>query len=370
MIARPVHSGYLVAAMLLAARSLLLLALTFSAMLAVDYSSATPRFCGAEGGCGAVQQSGYAHVLGVSLPVWGLIGLGAFLLLTLSTWRPAVLLARAAGAFAVAAGAGLLGLQVFVLHAVCPFCVVVDVSSAVAGVLVLVSGGASASPPRLRPWAFGLLGALAIAAPLVYPKVAAPSRLPPGIEALQVPGKLTVVEFADFECPFCRHLHPRLSAAVDAQPPGSVAVVRLNVPLPFHPMARGAALAHLCAEAQDEGEAMADRLFRMPSMTPARIREAAVELGLDMEAYDACLTDDATATRLEEEMALFRATGSRGLPMTYIGDQVLPGAQPDEEIARLFDEARRHRGIPTPVFVGVVALLAVVLVVLGRRRPS
>src|SRR5215471_1852339 len=78
------------------------------------------------------------------------------------------------------------------------------------------------------------------------------------------PGQATVVEYVDFECPFCRRLDAVLGPLV-AKHPGRVRVVRKHVPLTkIHPHAESAARASVCAEAQGQGDAMADALFRAP----------------------------------------------------------------------------------------------------------
>src|SRR5215471_12266119 len=101
---------------------------------------------------------------------------------------------------------------------------------------------------------------------LVFALGCGPSLPPPiAAEMQKTPrGQATVVEYVDFECPFCRRLDDVL-APVLAKYPGRVRVVRKHVPLTkIHPHAEAAARASVCAEAQGQGDAMADALFRAP----------------------------------------------------------------------------------------------------------
>src|SRR6185436_13656384 len=77
-----------------------------------------------------------------------------------------------------------------------------------------------ADPLGGRAW--GALLVLAIGAPLLWPLVKPAPPVPAVILAEYVPEKINVVEFADFECPYCRKLHPVLKQVIDSYPPGRV----------------------------------------------------------------------------------------------------------------------------------------------------
>ena len=106
---------------------------------------------------------------------------------------------------------------------------------------------------------------------------------------------VTIVEFVDFECPFCRRLAPELAAAVD-HATTNVAVIRKMVPLGMHPHARTAALAWCCADAQGKGDAMAKALFDAPpdELTPEGCERIAAQVGCDLDRYREALADPAT----------------------------------------------------------------------------
>ena len=364
------------------ARILLLVAMAATGMLVIDYTAPMPTYCDGGGGCAAVRASGLGYLGGVPLPIPGLIALASLFLLSLSEKLWARRLTLAGALVGALMATGLIGLQVLVIGHLCHLCMVVDASTILAACLLLVAH----RPPRsgggrrgLRTWAWVSLGVLAVAAATLWPIARGLPPLPAEIAALHVEGKLNVIEFADFECPFCRRLHPRLKRAIEAQPEGSVHLVRLNVPLPFHTRARGAALAQLCAYAQGQGDAMAHHLFGWDdtvdlgrstrrSIAPDANRAAAQALGLDLAAYDACIVDEATDARLEEQIGVFEAIGGGGLPTTFIGEHVMVGAMGEERLAELFANPSAGRGVPAEAYLLLLALLIGGVVRVGRVR--
>lgn len=360
-----------------------LTALTASAALYVDYATLNPAFCtAADSGCGAVRHSGFGYLplggVGVPVPALGLVGFAslfaASLFGALALRRRLVL---ALGVVGGAAGVGLFLLQALVIGRFCEICLVADGAAVVAASAAVLFHRASAreaavEAPALARWAWLTLGALAIAAPLLWPRVRPRPPVPPGIAAYYQPGKINVVEFADFGCPFCRMLHPRLNKLVAAYP-GKVNFVRLNLPLPQHPGARDAARAYLCAEAQQRGDQLADRLFEADELGPAANRRLAVELGLDADAFDRCVAAPATDATIDRQTQLLRAAGFQGLPTTYVGATQIIGAQPDEVFRKAFDEAERGesaRGVPGAVYVLLALLAALGVAAAGRRKPA
>ena len=140
-----------------------------------------------------------------------------------------------------------------------------------------------------------------------------------------MPGHVTIVEFVDFECPFCRKLAPKLDAAIDqarqAQVP--VRVVRKMVPLDQHKHAKAAALAWCCADAQGRGDAMAQELFAAApdALTPEGCEQLAVKVGCDRDRYRATLADPQLSERIEGDIADAKAANVRGFLTVFIGTQ-------------------------------------------------
>jgi predicted DsbA family dithiol-disulfide isomerase len=224
----------------------------------------------------------------------------------------------------------------------------------------------------LHGWTWWGLGALALAAPLGWPSLKSAPPVPSGVLAFYRPGKLNVVEFADFQCPACRRFAGILKEAL--APYGDrVHFVRLNKPLLMHQYARDAAHAAVCAEAQHKAEPMADALFATEDLSPAGIDKVAASVGLDLAAFERCVLDPATAARVEREASLLVPPELEGLPTTYIGGKRLLGVQSPEVVTDALERAARGEGttgISGYVYLPMVALLSALVLRFGwRRRP-
>jgi len=349
------------------------LALAVSAALMVDYIGSTPTFCGPGSGCALVRGSGYGYInlFGQTLPMplFGMLGfallLGIALTRSLSRWAPA--LAILAGVL----GLGLLGLQWLTIGHFCSLCVSVDtlsVVAAVCGILQWRGEGDANEEFALRWGAWPALASLALFAPLAWPQLRPAAPVPAGVRALYVPGKINVVEFADYECPYCRRLHPELKAIIDSYP-GKVNFKRLNLPLPSHEFAHGAALAQVCAREQGKGDEMADRLFSAEDLQPASNRALAKALGVELTAYDRCVSSEATAKTIEAESKILLDDGLQGLPTTYVGAKTILGAQREEVFRDAFDRAASgegERGVPGFVYWPLMLVIAAASIWVGR----
>lgn len=164
---------------------------------------------------------------------------------------------------------------------------------------------------------------------------------------------VTVVEYSDFECPFCKSFHPTLKQLV-AQSQGKVKWVYRHLPLEaLHPVkARQEAVAAECAAELGGHEAFwkfADRFFEL---TPSHNRTAletvlpqiAREIGLDQARWTACLADGRHDSHVAQDVREATAGGARGTPWTLVvspGGKVYPlsGAQPYAAVRQLVDLA-------------------------------
>src|SRR4029078_2997261 len=201
------------------------LALLASAALYVHYlDPADSDFCGLRSGCEAARRSGFSYFGSpyISLPLFSMLAQIALLSLSLRRGRDRAQRLGTGGAAALwalpeltlfaAAGLGgalavaLIAYQGLVLGAFCWLCMVTDGS--VIGAALCALGWASAVRDQeqlplspLRPGAWFGCAAVLVAAPMLWNGVRPETPVPPGIRALYTPGKINVVEFADFECP-------------------------------------------------------------------------------------------------------------------------------------------------------------------------
>ncbi|MEJ2482667.1 MAG: thioredoxin domain-containing protein [Gemmatimonadota bacterium] len=156
---------------------------------------------------------------------------------------------------------------------------------------------------------------------------------------------VTIVEFSDFECPFCLRIHPTLKQVMDEYD-GRVRLVFRQFPLNnIHPHAQKAAEASLCADAQGKFWEMHDAMFENPrELAVEDLKTRATEIGLDRQEFEACLDSGKFSDEVLADLDAGRALGVTGTPALYINGRFLSGAQPYEVISRVIEDELRRGG--------------------------
>lgn len=154
---------------------------------------------------------------------------------------------------------------------------------------------------------------------------------------------VTIVEYADYECPFCARVEPTLRALVD-EFAGDLRVVYRDYPLPFHQNARKAAtLVHQARVLHgDEGFwAAHDRLYELGGrLGETQLFEAAASVGVPRALFERALSRDSHRVILEGHIASAARFGVQGTPSFFINGRFLSGARPIEEFRRYVDARR------------------------------
>ncbi len=151
---------------------------------------------------------------------------------------------------------------------------------------------------------------------------------------------VTIVEFSDFQCPFCGQFAQTLEELIKAYP-DDVRLVFKQFPLPMHPDAEIGARAAIAAKAQDRFWAMHDTLFaQRHAMDEDDVVEHAAALGLDTAAFSALLADPATAARVKADIAFGQARGVRGTPAFFVNGRGFSGALPPDKLQAILAEER------------------------------
>jgi predicted DsbA family dithiol-disulfide isomerase/uncharacterized membrane protein len=351
----------------------ILVAVAVSAALLIDYYQPLPAFCDVGSGCYKVRASGFGSILRVPVPLIGLIAFTSLMAISLVKNDAARQLTRVLAWIGGLFGAGLLAFQGFYLHVFCKLCVAVDLSAIVAAVAaIFVSPSADDAPASSPRWLWPVATAFAMVAPGAWAQFQPSPPVPPEIANLWMPGKLNVVEFADFQCPYCRELHPSMSQLLHEYA-DQVHFVRLNVPLASHPNARNAAKAYCCADEEGKSEQMADALFQSPDLSPEACERIAVSLGLSPATFRACVASPATSARIDQEYQLARSAGLAGLPTVWIGDKGYVGLQSIATLRAAFAEAAHGKPtrLPTAVlWAGFATVLAVFGAIAMRVRAT
>ncbi len=130
--------------------------------------------------------------------------------------------------------------------------------------------------------------------------------------------KIQIVEFSDFQCPFCSRVTKPLNDVQKHYGDDAVVVFK-HFPLSFHKEAKPAAIASLCADKEGKFWELHDVLFaNMKALKPDNLKEYAKKVGLDAAKFDACMADPAMKKQVESDMAEGRAAGVRGTPTIFI----------------------------------------------------
>lgn len=146
--------------------------------------------------------------------------------------------------------------------------------------------------------------------------------------------KVTIVEFSDFECPYCARATPGIEQVLAAYP-DDVKVYFLHYPLSFHQKALPAAIASECAHKQGKFWEMHDELFAAQhSLNDEHFKQAAKNKGLDLVAFDSCMQDPAMAAIVKKDMEQGDAAGVQGTPSFYINGVRFEQGVPTVEAVR------------------------------------
>jgi protein-disulfide isomerase len=131
---------------------------------------------------------------------------------------------------------------------------------------------------------------------------------------------VTMVEFTDYLCPYCRRFQGNTFAALKKNfiDTGKVRFVSRNFPLSIHPDARNAAHAVICAGEQNRYWEMRDALFQYSDLGAAKLAGYAANIGLDARKFQNCMQADASA-RIDSDLREANAIGISATPSFVIG---------------------------------------------------
>lgn len=155
---------------------------------------------------------------------------------------------------------------------------------------------------------------------------------------------LTLVEFSDFQCPYCARLSPVIDSLVKAYP-RDVRVVFKHFPLSFHAQARGAAAAAIAAGKQGKFFEFRSRVMpNFRSLDDSLYLAVAKDLKLDMNRFrkDMVLTDEVNAL-LDEDIALGRELGVEGTPTVFLNGRLAQDRSFDYFAAQVAEAKKKKR---------------------------
>lgn len=155
---------------------------------------------------------------------------------------------------------------------------------------------------------------------------------------------VTIVEFSDFECPFCRRVTPTLEK-IREQYPERVKIAFKHLPLSMHRRARPAHLASEAAHRQGRFWEMHDKIFANPrDLSEEAYVRYAEEIGLDVERFKADMASEDVADAVDADLRVASSLGVTGTPGFFVNGRFLRGAQPYESFKRLIDDELAEQG--------------------------
>ncbi len=187
----------------------------------------------------------------------------------------------------------------------------------------------------------------AISAP-VAPTPPSPAPVPSAARKIEIPAdspakgpktaKVTIVEWSDFQCPFCSKAIPTLKQ-IDQTYPKDVRVVFRHQPLPFHNNAKLAAEASMAAHEQGKFWPYHDKLFaNQQALDRASLEKYASEVGLKVDKFKAALDSGKFRSKVEADSSAGTSVGANGTPTFFINGRQLVGAQPFPSFKTVIDE--------------------------------
>lgn len=150
---------------------------------------------------------------------------------------------------------------------------------------------------------------------------------------------VTIVEFSDFECPFCGGLFPTLRR-VEETYKDKIRIVYRQFPLNnLHPHAQKAAEASLCANEQNKFWQLHDAMFTdQQNLTVEDLKSKAATLSLNATTFASCLDSGKYATNIRDSIAEGSKLGVDGTPALFINGRYLGGNQPYDVIAKIIED--------------------------------
>ena len=151
---------------------------------------------------------------------------------------------------------------------------------------------------------------------------------------------IVIVEFSDFECPFCTKWHNEVYLPLLEEYPDQIKLVYRNFPLTsLHANAYLSAEAAMCAGDQDAYWAYHEKLFESElGLREAALYEYADQLQLDTGSFENCLSSGKYTDFVKEDMDYAISIGVQSTPTFYVNGRLLIGAQPLQVFSQVIDE--------------------------------
>ena len=348
------------------------LGLIVASYLTVTYLSAVSIACGPLHGCDVVRASRWAKWWGIPTPLFGLaFYVASMTLLVVRTavphWKRILCyrLTRIMATLGFIESVFLFGIQLFDLKAFCTWCLGSAVAATMIFILSWFDGHPEIDPAQetKEMWfqfsAFGttlIVGAIVILSLTVHSANGTPATIAPvsseaesaardllDREGISYEGpkdaRVTLIEFADFQCPACRQAYPEVQKVLQKYE-GKIRFAYRQFPLPIHPNAKGAAVAAVCADHQGKLYPFADTMFSgEPKLTRDDLVHDAADLRLDLNVFTACLAATSTRETVARDITDGDKLGVTQTPTFFVNGAMIDGLPNAEQLGTIIDQA-------------------------------
>ena len=148
---------------------------------------------------------------------------------------------------------------------------------------------------------------------------------------------ITIVEWSDFQCPFCNRVAPTL-AKIEEEYGSKVRLAFKHMPLSIHAQAPAAHAASIAAHRQGKFWEMHDKIFEnQRDLAAATLERYAREIGIDINQFKTDIASAEVKKQIAEDMKQAEKLGVTGTPAFFINGRFLSGAQPFENFKRVID---------------------------------
>ena len=154
---------------------------------------------------------------------------------------------------------------------------------------------------------------------------------------------VTIVEFSDFECPFCNHVQPVLKQLIETYGK-EVRLVFKHLPLEGHRNSLPAARAAYCAAEQDRFWPFHDALFKAGSLSPTVFEKIASDLGLGLPKFQACLDSEQSRTAIVKDLEAARLYRIESTPSFIVNGKLIKGALGFADFQKIVEQELAQHG--------------------------
>jgi protein-disulfide isomerase len=165
---------------------------------------------------------------------------------------------------------------------------------------------------------------------------------------------LVLVEYADYECPYCQQVQPALDR-LEADFKGRMAFVYKDMPLPMHPHAQKAAEASRCAELQGKYWEYHDLLEKNKALEVPQLKVTASQVGLETAAFDKCLDSGEQAGAVKSTQDEAQKLGLQGTPSFFLNGRFFTGNLSYDQIRQIVQDELKHSTVQARKGQGVTS---------------